>query len=58
MSNGRVNQSMLVVAVALLLPALGGLALALNGGGPLSWALLGFFGAGAVVLGRKALTGG
>lgn len=58
MSSGRVNTSMLVVAIVLLLPALGGLALALNGGGPLGWALLGFFGAGAVVLGRKAVTGG
>jgi hypothetical protein len=58
MSSGRVNTSMLVVAIMLLLPALGGLALALNGGGPLGWALLGFFGAGAVVLGRKAVTGG
>ncbi|GAA1139168.1 hypothetical protein [Nocardioides aquiterrae] len=57
MGNGRVNTSMLAVAIMLLLPALGGLALALNGGGPLGWALLGFFGAGAVVLGRKALTG-
>ena len=58
MDRGRVNTSMLVVAIALLLPALGGLALALNGGGPLGWALVGFFGAGAVVLGRKALSGG
>jgi hypothetical protein len=57
MGNGRVNSSMLAVAFALLLPALGGLALALNGGGPLGWALVGFFGAGAVVLGRKAFTG-
>ena len=57
MSSGRVNTSMLSVAIILLLPALGGLALALNGGGPLGWAMLGFFGAGAVVLGRKAFTG-
>lgn len=56
MSSGRVNTSMLAVAVILLLPALGGLALALNGAGPLGWAMLGFFGAGAVVLGRKAFT--
>jgi len=49
---------MLLVAVVLLLPALGGVALALNGSAPLGWALIGFFGAGAVVLGKKAITGG
>lgn len=58
MSKGRVNWSMLMVACALLVPALGGVALVLNGSAPLGWALVGFFGAGAVVLGKKAITGG
>ena len=48
---------MLVVALVLLLPVLGGVALVLGGSAPLGWALIGFFGAGAVVLGRKALSG-
>lgn len=47
---------MLVVAVLCLLVALGGGALLfVNGGQALGFALLGFFGAGAFVLGRKAL---
>ena len=51
---------MLVVALGCLLPALGGLALLLaegSNGDALGLALIGFFGAGAVVLGRQALTG-
>lgn len=57
-SKGRVNWSMLLVAFALLVPVLGGVALVLGGGSaPLGWALIGFFGAGAVVLGKKAVTG-
>ena len=50
---------MLVVALGCLLPALGGVALLLadGGGDALGLALIGFFGAGAVVLGRQALTG-
>ena len=47
---------MLVVAVACLLLALtGALLLFADGGQALGFALLGFFGAGAFVLGRKAL---
>ena len=47
---------MLVVAVMCLLFALTGLwLLFLDGGQTLGFALLGFFGAGAYVLGRKAL---
>lgn len=47
---------MLVVAVLCLLVALGGGALLFaEGGQMLGFALLGFFGAGAFVLGRKAL---
>ena len=53
---GTVNWSMLLVAALLLLPVLGGVALVLDDAAPLGWALIGFFGAGAVVLGRRALT--
>lgn len=57
MSNGRVNWSLLLVAVLLLVPVLGGLAMVLNGSDPLGYALIGFFGAGVVVLARKAFIG-
>jgi hypothetical protein len=60
MSNGRVNWSMLLIAIACLVPVLAGVALLLSdrdGGDALAFALIGFFGAGTVVLGRKALTG-
>ena len=47
---------MLVVAALCLLIALGGgVLLFMDGGQTLGFALLGFFGAGAFVLGRKAL---
>lgn len=47
---------MLVVAALCLLAALGGVALLFaDGGQALGFALLGFFGAGAFVLGRKGL---
>lgn len=47
---------MLMVAAMCLLTALGGVALLfVHGGQALGFALLGFFGAGAFVLGRKAL---
>lgn len=48
---------MLVVAAFCALVAFGGgvLAVGVDGGQALGWALLGFFGSGAVVLGRKAL---
>jgi 1,4-dihydroxy-2-naphthoate octaprenyltransferase len=56
MSDRKINQPMLVVATLCLLMALTGLWLAFHdGGAALGLALLGFFGAGAYVLGRKAL---
>jgi len=52
----EIKVPMLVVAVLCLLVALGGGALVfVDGGQTLGFALLGFFGAGAFVLGRKAL---
>ena len=48
---------MLLVAIALLAPVALGVVLVIGGSGPLGWALVGFFGAGAVVLGKKAVTG-
>jgi hypothetical protein len=46
-----------VLAILCLVPVLVGVALVLGGEGgqPLGMALVGFFGAGVVVLGRKAL---
>ena len=57
-SNGRVNWSLLLVALAWLVPVLAGVALLLSdrdGAEALAFALIGFFGAGTVVLGRRAL---
>jgi hypothetical protein len=55
-SDREIKVPMLVVAVLCLLLALaGGALLFLHGGQALGFALLGFFGAGAYVLGRKAL---
>jgi hypothetical protein len=52
----QIKVPMLVVAVLCLLAALaGGTLLFTDGGQVLGFALLGFFGAGAFVLGRKAL---
>jgi hypothetical protein len=52
----EIKLPMLVVAALCLLTALGGGALLfVDGGQTLGVALLGFFGAGAFVLGRKAL---
>jgi hypothetical protein len=52
----EIKVPMLVVAVGCLLVALGGgVLLFADGGQALGFALLGFFGAGAFVLGRKAL---
>lgn len=51
---------MLLVAAACLIPVLAGVALLLSdreGGDALAFGLIGFFGAGAVVLGRKAFAG-
>ena len=57
MSN--VNWGLLFVASLCLVPVIGGIVLlTYDGGAALGWALIGFFGAGVVVLGRKALTGG
>jgi hypothetical protein len=57
-SERHISWSLLAVAVLLLLPVAGGVALLFQkGGAALGWALIGFFGAGFVVLGRKALTG-
>ncbi|GAA4699157.1 hypothetical protein [Nocardioides conyzicola] len=59
MSERKVSWSLLVVALLLLVPVAGGVALlTYDGGKALGLALIGFFGAGVVVLGRKALTGG
>ncbi len=53
-----INWPLLVVALLCLVPVVGGvLLLQEDGGAPLGWALIGFFGAGVVVLGRKAFTG-
>jgi hypothetical protein len=55
-SERQIKPPMLVVAALCLLLALGGGALLfIDGGQALGFALLGFFGAGAFVLGRKAL---
>lgn len=54
----RVNWPLLVVAALCLVPVVGGVLLVLQeGGAALGWGLIGFFGAGVVVLARKALTG-
>jgi len=58
MSERKISWSLLVVALLLLVPVAGGIALlTYDGGAALGWALIGFFGAGVIVLGRKALTG-
>lgn len=58
MGSRQVSWGLLVAALLCLLPVLGGIALVRSdGGAPLGWALIGFFGAGVFVLGRKGLTG-
>jgi hypothetical protein len=55
----QVNWSLLVGALLCLVPVVGGVVLlGREGGAALGWALIGFFGAGVVVLGRKAISGG
>ena len=47
---------MLIAALVCVAPVVGGVVLlGYDGGAALGWALIGFFGAGVVVLGRKAL---
>ena len=59
MSERRVSWSLLVVALLCLVPVVGGIVLlTYDGGARPGLALIGFFGAGVVVLGRKAITGG
>lgn len=56
MAGREIKVPMLVVAGLCLLTALGGGALLfVSGGQALGFALLGFFGAGAFILGRKGL---
>ena len=56
MDNREIKVPMLVVATLCLLVALaGGSLVFVDGGAALGFALLGFFGAGAFVLGRKGL---
>jgi hypothetical protein len=58
-STRQVNWALLVVAFVCLAPVAGGVTLLFyDGGAALGWALIGFFGAGVVVLGRRALSGG
>jgi hypothetical protein len=54
----QVNWSLLVGALLCLVPVIGGVVLlGHHGGAALGWAMIGFFGAGVVVLGRKAISG-
>ncbi|MET3962611.1 hypothetical protein ABIE44_002545 [Marmoricola sp. OAE513] len=56
MSNREINWPMLVVAALCLVPVAAGVFLLFaDGGQALAWALIGFFGAGVWVLGRKAI---
>jgi hypothetical protein len=58
MGSRQISWGRLVGALVCLLPVIGGVLLIQEDGGtPLGWALIGFFGAGVVVLGRKAFTG-
>lgn len=58
MSDRRVSWPLLALALLCLVPVAGGVTLLFyDGGAALGWGLIGFFGAGVVVLGRKALTG-
>lgn len=55
MDSRQVSWGLLVAALLCLLPVLAGVWLiGQDGGAALGWALVGFFGAGVVVLGRKA----
>ncbi|GAB2448081.1 hypothetical protein GCM10027062_32080 [Nocardioides hungaricus] len=55
--SGGVNWTLLLMALACLVPLAAGVAMLFADGGnrPLGWGLIGFFGAGVVVLGRRAL---
>lgn len=58
MSERRISWGHAVLAVLCLVPVAAGVALLLSGpnGASLGWALVGFFGAGTVVLARQAVT--
>lgn len=59
MNERRLRWPLLVLALLCLVAVAGGVALVLadgEGGEPLGWALIGFFGSGTVVLGRKAVS--
>ncbi|WP_243056551.1 hypothetical protein [Nocardioides sp. SR21] len=47
--------SLLLAALACLAIVVAGVALVAAGSGPIGWAMIGFFGAGVVVLGKKAI---
>lgn len=58
-SDRHLSWPLLVLAMLCLVPVVGGVALLLSGdagGEALGWALVGFFGSGVVVLGRKAFS--
>lgn len=56
MDSRQFSWGLLVAALLCLLPALVGVWLVRQeGGAALGWALIGFFGAGVVVLGKKAI---
>ena len=58
MNERHLRWPLLILALLCLVPVAGGVALVLaegEGSEPLGWALIGFFGSGAVVLGRKAV---
>ena len=58
MGSRRFSWGVLAAALLCLRPDLGGIALVMSDGGEaMGWALIGFFGAGVFVLGRKGLTG-
>ena len=59
MNERHLRWSLLVLALLCLVAVAAGVALVLadgEGGEPLGWALIGFFGSGTVVLGRKAVS--
>jgi lipopolysaccharide export LptBFGC system permease protein LptF len=60
-SDRHLSWPLLVLAMLCLVPVVGGVALLVSGdagGEALGWALVGFFGSGVFVLGRKAFSAG